>query len=787
MGSEATSHRSSRWLIAAFGFTTLLGAFLLFEVQPLISKAILPWFGGVPAVWTTCMLFFQVLLLAGYIYAHLLQRWLSARNQATVHLAVVIVAAMVLPILPGVEWRPPDGSSPTWRILLLLAGTVGLPYFALAATSPLVQTWFRGSLPGRSPYRLYALSNLGSLVALLAYPLAIEPALDLPRQSSAWTVLFVLYAVACAAALVCVWAGRPSSPAEWHALKGRSGSPDVASRAPDHALSGRATPEVLSGRAMRPTWIDRLSWLALPALASLLLLAATNHICQDIAVVPLLWVVPLALYLLSFIVCFDHARWYVWPVWAALTALAMVGAVLCDAFHEAVLSNVGLVMLLGIYFLALFCACMVCHGELARRKPDPDHLTEFYLLIAAGGAIGGVLVAVVAPLLFSSYLEWQVGVAAAAVLSCGLLALRGVRRRDWLLRDLCFGGFGFVVVVGLGYAVLFPYWLSEPAAPQVVQGRIDRARNFFGIVSVNNDHLSEADTDRYRLLINGRIRHGCQFLDPARRRLPTSYYGKPSGVGRAIRYLQAAGPIRIGAIGLGAGTLAAYARPGDTLVFYEINPEVVRMARQYFTYLSDCRGDWKVVMGDARLSLLAELDPPPVAEAEPSGQRTIVTRSGSAGSGPGESSHPVAGGADGAPSAPAAPPKPFDLLVVDAFTGDAIPTHLLTREVLAIYRRRLTPKGVVAFHVSNTYLRLSPIVQRLADDGGMLATRINHVAPPNELNLVSSSTWMLLTRDEAFVRDLPSDPPDWARDGIDVPLWTDQYSNLFRILKSRHE
>jgi protein-L-isoaspartate O-methyltransferase len=468
-----------------------------------------------------------------------------------------------------------------------------------------------------------------------------------------------------------------------------------------------------------------------------MLLASTNHVCQDVAVVPLLWVVPLALYLLSFIICFDHARWYVRPVWATAAVLTLLGAVLNDCLNDK-LFHFGLLPQLAIYFSALFGACMVCHGELVRRKPDPRHLTEFYLLIAAGGALGGVMVAVVAPLLFSMYLEWQVGVAASAVLSFGMLTARGAHRRKWLVRDLCYGAFAFVAVVGFGYAVLWPYWLRQPS-PQALIGSLDRARNFFGTVAVTQESLSDKPVDRYRVLVNGRIRHGCQFVDPSRRHEPTSYYGEPSGVGRAIRYLQKAGPIRIGAIGLGTGTLAAYARPGDTLVFYEINPEVVRMARQYFTYLGDCRGELQLVMGDARLSLASEL-----------GRQR------------------------------------FDLLVVDAFSGDAIPTHLLTREALDIYRRHLAPKGVVAFHVSNTYLRLAPIVRRLADDCGMLATRIDHdPTQTEEWKLLSGSTWVLLTRDGAFARAVPSDPPDWPDDGRNVPLWTDQYSNLFRILKSR--
>jgi len=700
--SQTTNAPSARWSIAVFGVTILVSAFLLFQVQPLVSKAVLPWFGGCPAVWTTCMLFFQVVLFAGYVYAHLLQRWLAPRRQVAVHLAVV-VGALALPILPGTCWKPLDDSNPTWQILLLLAGTVGLPYFALSATSPLVQAWFSGAWPGRSPYRLYALSNFGSLAALLSYPFVFEPAFDLPMQSVLWSWAFVLYAALCAAILAGLW--RCVSPV------------------PKAEETGGVSPS--------PTWLDRFRWLALPACASLMLLAATNHICQDVAAVPFLWVMPLSLYLLSFIICFEHERWYARRSWAAAVVFALMGVVVYDFFRQDY--PLGLTLELILNCAALFFACMTCHGELARLKPSPRHLTEFYLMIAAGGALGGLFVAVVAPLVFSTYLEWQIAVVASALLAVGLLILPGRAGRRGIL---CYAMLSPVAAAGLSY---FFFWGFDPVPP------LDRARNFFGVVTVKEDFVTvkkagddsadAANEERIHefLLVHGRITHGRQFADPAKRRWPTSYYGESSGVGKAIRCLQKSGPVRVGAIGLGIGTLASYARPGDEFCFYEINPEVVRMAKQHFTYLADCYGKYDIVLGDARLSLESE-----------------------------------------------EPPQKFDLLVLDAFSGDSIPTHLLTSEAFDIYQRHLAPGGVIAVHVSNKYLRLAPVVRRLAEHCGMGASRIYDNG--DESRLLSPNDWVLATRNAAFLKANPSDPLDWGADNLPASLWTDQYSNLFQIL-----
>jgi hypothetical protein len=768
---------SRRGLVAVFGGTIVLSAFLLFQVQPLVSKAILPWFGGSAAVWTTCILFFQVVLFGGYVYAHLLQRWLQPQRQVGFHLGLAAVALLLLsiaPVVPTASWKPSAGSNPTLWILLLLTCTVGLPYFALSATSPLVQAWFSGTYPGRSPYRLYALSNAGSLAALLSYPFVFEPAFELRTQSLLWSGAFVLYAALCAATLVSLWKGsevRGQGPGGSDSTSPNlqiSKSPNSPGPHPSPLPEGEGTNSV----SLSPSWLDRFRWVALPACASLVLLATTNHVCQDVAVVPFLWVVPLALYLLSFIITFEHARWYVRPLWAAGAVLAMMGSAAND-FNQLSQGDTpppGLFQELTLYFGAMFCTCMVCHGELARLKPSPRRLTEFYLLVSAGGAVGGIFVGVVAPLWFRDYFEWQISVAVSIALSACLLIVPRWRTDSDATRPRTGIRGAQTVVAGSPRDRKGPREKTAVASiqagsresfylPLILRGSLlmcvtavivaylvfwtvsyhymlDRARTFFGVVSVS-DLYSGIPGRREHRLKNGHITHGQQFVDPAKRRWPTTYYGETSGVGRAIRYLQRSGPVRVGAIGLGIGTLAAYAGPGDTFRFYEINPKVEDMARKHFTYLADCRGKAEVVLGDARLSLEAE------RESEPG--------------------------------------RKYDILVLDAFTGDAIPVHLLTREAFEVYTQRLRQGGVIAAHVSNDYLRLAPVVRRLGEEFGMQASRIFDAGDPKRLT--APSFWVIVSQDRSFLEANPSEPRDWGEDGGPAPLWTDQYSNLFQILK----
>jgi len=695
---------AARWPIWALAGTILLSALLLFQVQPLVSKYILPWFGGCPAVWTTCLLFFQTLLFGGYLYAHLGQRLLTPRGQVAVHVLLVATALMLLPIAPGADWKPADSAAPTWRILLLLTATVGLPYFALSATSPLIQAWFSRSYPGRSPYRLYALSNVGSLVGLVSYPFLIEPAFELDTQSALWSLVFGGYALLCFLCGAWLWRLRPAASQSAYAVESAGGQPQSRTTAP-------------------PTW-HRAAWLVLPACASLMLLATTNHVCQDVAVVPFLWVVPLTLYLLSFILCFDSPRWYVRSVWAGAAAMT----ILAVAGYKWFGFSLDFAPELVLYFSALFAACMVCHGELVRLRPDPRHLTEFYLLMAAGGALGGVFVNLVAPWMFSNFWEWQIGLIACYVLAVTVLASAGSNSQSRSLRNL------LIVATAIVGSTCIITWLAD--RPSHGWTLVERSRNFYGVVAVQQAAPDDPEHHVLRLM-HGVTAHGVQCVAVDKSRWPTTYYGQESGVGQAIRFFRGR-KIRVGLVGLGVGTLATFAQPGDHYRFYEINPAVETLARERFAYLRDCRGAWEVVPGDARLSLERELEE------------------------------------DG--------PQNYHVLVLDAFSSDAIPTHLLTCEAFDFYRRHLAADGVIAFHITNRYLDLAPVVRGLARHYVWKTILVRTKGDAERL--LAPASWMLLTRNEEILEAVsPGTAPEDEDDR--TTLWTDHYSNLFGILKKR--
>jgi hypothetical protein len=753
----------------AYALTIFTGAFLLFQVQPLIGKYILPWFGGSPGVWTTCLLFFQTLLLGGYAYAHCSTRWLKPKHQALLHLGLLALALALLPITPDDSWKPSVAGDPTWRILTLLTVNLGLPYFVLSATGPLLQQWFSQTNPGRSPYRLYALSNVGSLLALLSYPFLFEPSLSRRTQASLWSAGLGLFVLACG---YCAWRLRRFD----------------GTVAPVAAAAGAAT-EIASS----PSGRDRVLWLILPATASVLLLATTNKLCLDVAVIPFLWVLPLSLYLLTFIVCFDSPRWYV--RWLFGASLVIGCAVVCDllisSYHASLIKQI-----VG-YSAALFVGCMFCHGELYRLKPHPRHLTSFYLFVAAGGALGGFLVAVVAPLVFNSYLElhvglgvlsllaaiiciqdkswsltWGVGVGAVLAtlvlptLHCSFAGGFGAAMTAWgqectrfysdqwwrlgllaLLGAVCFADVRRGVLRewqprAASYALALALGLDVVLALQVRDAdklAISHSRNFYGTLTVF-EYEKNDPAEHYYLLQHGKITHGLQFTDPAKSIRATSYYGEKSGVGLALLNLPYLKNRRIGLVGLGTGTLATYGSPGDTLRIYEINPQVRHLAETRFTYLATSLARVEVVMGDARLSLENEL------------QRHESQQ--------------------------------FDLLALDAFSSDAIPVHLLTKEAFALYLQHLQPDGVIAVHISNRYLDLEPVVANVAKQFGLSVVTISD---DNEDDWwVYATTWMLVTRNPALfqidaIRKVAT-PPD-QRAAAAVPLWTDDYASLWRILK----
>ena len=686
--------------MALYALTIFLSAFLLFQVQPLIGKYVLPWFGGAPGVWTTCMLFFQTVLLAGYAYAHLLRMRLSEKQQAAVHLAVMVGAVLLLPIAPSAAWKPEQAGDPTWRILAVVAASVGVPYFVLSATSPLLQAWFSVTHPSRSPYRLYALSNAGSLLALATYPFLIEPMLRLKTQTLAWSAGFVVFVVLgglCAARLL--RAGRAGATAE--------------------------APAEAAAIVARTGWGSWVLWLALSACGSVMLLATTNQMCMDVGVVPFLWVLPLSLYLLSFIVCFNSDRAYWRPVfWPLLVASA--GVVIWLLVQGVYL---GIVWQIIGYSAALFVICMVCHGELARLKPHPRRLTAFYLMSSAGGAVGGLLVTVGAPLVLNAYRELHIGLWACLALAVVAFLHERAHLARWrpAWQILLFSTGSLAVLVAAAVGLVWQVRTEE-------ESTVSMSRNFYGVLQVEK-YGSEMLGDVRYILRHGRILHGCQCASGPARRKPTEYYWEKTGVGLSVLNRRPGSPLRVGVVGLGVGTMAAYGREGDVYRFYEINPEVRRLATTEFTYLPDSAARCEVILGDARLSLERE------------------------------------------------PPQEYDVLVLDAFTSDAIPIHLLTQEAFAIYRRHLKRDGVLAVHVSNRFLDLRPVVVGQADRLGM-ASAIIHSDDDGRTEY-SSATWILVTGDKDFLES-PAIQPAVAtasEEPFTPCLWTDDYSDLFSILK----
>ncbi len=686
-----------------------LGAFLLFQVQPLLAKRILPWFGGSAAVWTACMLFFQVMLLIGYGYAHFLQK-LPPRRQAHVHGFLLLASLLIMPLSPSAAWKPTTPGDPTLRILGLLAATVGLPYLLLSATSPLVQAWVSRERPGWQPWRLFALSNTGSLLALLSYPVLIEPFQTLPTQAWAWTLTFGAY-VACAVAMA--WRARVL---------------------PERTEEGPAEDAPGPGFGLRAFWV------ALAFVPSLLLLSITSHLSTNVAPIPFLWVLPLCLYLLSFILTFEHPRWYVRTVWLGLLgpclwamSMLLMGRAMdlptwAQSKWTSKLANAlyvhGPVRLQVVVFgLGIFTVCMVCHGELARLKPQPRSLTSFYLSLSIGGALGGVFAGLVAPRIFDSLLELPLG-----LVLCGILAFIA-----WA-KDAPQGSIApqkaLMLVLALATGGVFA--MGVRYRREAANGSLMQARNFYGALRVKEEGEGE---DRMRLLLHGTINHGGQFTTPELVGEPATYYGWSSGVGRALADLQLRGPVKAGIIGLGSGGLLTYVRPGDTFRVYEINPLVETLARTWFRSLPQAPAPVAVVMGDARLMLERE---------------------------------PVQG---------------YDLLAVDAFSSDSIPVHLLTREAFAAYRRHLKPSGILAVHISNRYLDLKPVLVAEASSGGWHAVWMDDEAK-EEPEGVYASDWVLLSRDpqslagpkvKALAKPLESRRT--------VRRWTDDFSNLYRILK----
>lgn len=671
-----------------YAVTIFLSAFLLFCVQPLMGRFVLPWFGGSAAVWTACLLFFQVVLLLGYLYAYAAVRWFAPRGQARLHVVLLLCSLVFLPLWPSARLKPLGTEEPTLRILLLLTVTVGLPYMLLASTSPLMQAWYVRTSPTGAPYRLFALSNLGSMLALIGYVTVVEPRYTLGLQSIGWSASYGLF-IACAG----LCAIRSTRDAPW----------------PD---SLGATTAVPPSRGLQTLW------LALAACASVLLMAITHHVSQNVAPVPFLWVGMLSVYLLSFIICFEgHGLYWRWLYYPLLVAALSAMSYYLKSGNE----NVSAWQIIPIFLAALFVMCMVCHGELSGLRPPPRHLTSFYLMVSVGGALGGVFTGVIAPIVFPGYFELQVGLVACPLLVL-IVSLRDARWR----RGLRLATLGTVM---LGGVVPFAWFLTQQARVQL-DGRLLTVRGFYGVLSVTKS--DEGTSEEHLSLTNGTICHGEQFTSGLRRRAPTSYYGPDSGVGLAISATRGAWTHRVGVVGLGAGTLAAYGRRGDVYRFYEINPLDIAIARTAFTYLNDARERLEVVLGDARLNMEREA------------------------------------------------PQHYDVLAVDAFSSDAIPLHLLTVEAFSQYFRHLSRRGILAVHISNHYLNLAPVVRAAAEYHGRKSVKIDADGGDNGLLY---SEWVLIAADQGLLRSSTFGKATDVESIAGFRTWTDDYASLIGVLK----
>ncbi len=732
-----TSPAASRALTLLFAFTLLVSACLLFWVQPLVTKQLLPRFGGSPAVWTTASMFFQVLLLAGYCYAHALARTGSLRRQILVHLAVLAgMAALTLPMHLAADAgaTATDGTGiPALSLLMLLTAALGLPFFALAATAPLLQRWFSRLQHARAadPYFLYAASNLGSLGALIAFPFLLEPRYGLTQQNLAWSAGCALLALLVALCGVAAWRWRHATDV-----------PDT------------AAPAMPSTTA---AWPERLRWIVLAFAPSSLLLGVTQYATSEIAAVPLLWLIPLFLYLLTFVLVFaarppvPHTWMLRLQPWVVIL-LALVWTL-----------NNHLPVLL-VHLAVFFVSAMVCHGELARTRPAVTRLTEFYLCMAVGGALGGIFNAVVAPLVFDALYEYPLVIALACLLRPAPAGAARATAGDFLwplalaagyaalsafnLRPFALGNWGIALYLEfLGVALYLCH--KRPlrfglmvgvvllAAPFVHSSDtvLARERSFFGVHAV----LKES-TGKFHVLMHGVTVHGAQYLDPEKRREPTAYFHRDSPVGQLFHAIEKRPVTTVAAIGLGAGTIACYRRPGQDWTFFELDPLVVRLARdtRYFSFLADCAPDARIVLGDGRLTFAAE------------------------------------------------PDGHFDVIVVDTFSSDAIPVHMITREAMALYLRKLKPNGIIIFHISNQYLDLAPVLATLAADAGVVSLQPGPrmSLPPEDRFGAMESLWVVVSRKIEPLRTLvdeegwlPLPAPPQARP------WTDDYSNLPGALK----
>jgi len=695
-----------RGLRALFALTIFLGAFLLFQLQPMMGRILLPWFGGASAVWTTCLLFFQAVLLVGYIYAHTVAVRCRPGAQSAIHIALLLASLLALLFAsPERIWNGLESQPPVAQVLLILGLTIGLPYMVLASTSPLCQYWHHSVFPHGGAYRLYAVSNAGSLLGLLSYPLVVERLLPVAGQRKLWLILFCLFSLLnlCCLAWVIKSAGNRRDGQE-------------------------TTPQ----RSAAPDARDVVWWLIFAALGSGTLLAITNQMTHEIAVVPFLWVLPLSLYLITFIICFHRESWYDrrWSVILMIFSVPLATHLLLEGSELLIHWQI-----LG-YLVVLFAICMCCHGEMVRLKPLPDHLTFFYICVAGGGALGGAFVGIVAPVFFSGYWEYHLLI----FISCCAVFTRWIITRDKS------GWFRHRVVVWGPLALFLTLLFTLLVVLTVLKTihRVDMRRNFYGAVAVYDRPSPKGIV---RILNHGRIIHGSQIQTPERQYDPISYYGPRSGAALALRYhpklarRDENGSFRVGIIGLGIGTVSAFAEDGDLHDYFEINPEVVSLAQEYFTYLDDSPAKIRIFVGDGRVELARR-------RASEPGHR-------------------------------------YDVLIVDAFSSDAIPAHFLTRECFALYDRCLAADGVLVLNISNRFLSLDPVVRGLAEEAGFNVICLAQDSVKDEE--LYASTWSIVTRNESFLQrpEVLEARADCPAAELDPIVWTDNFISLWHVMRRK--
>jgi spermidine synthase len=654
--------------------------------------------------------------------------------QAQIHVLLLVLAAFLASkVLPGADLRPQSPDSPVSQVLLILGVSVGLPYFCLATTGPLVQHWFTNTAHAQSVFRLYALSNVGSFLALLSFPYLLEPWLEQQEMGRLWTAGFWVFALLCLPVALGAWQ-RPSQAGV--------GSSELGEDAPAMPTSAHADAQV------KPSLAQRFSWIGLPALASLVFIAATDQISHDVAPEPRLWISTLGLYLVTFILTFDHPRWYRPKLFAVLTlALLLITAGMSDIPRWLGISwDYGVNEVRWSHFALLFVVCMLCHGELYRRRPvDTRWLTEFYLCMSIGGAFGGLFVTLVATQWFDDYHEWLMALVLVALLACHVVFRTAGPRSGWAGRVP--GLITAAVMVALLVAMQNPWSWREVNQDGRTEILLDQDRNFYGTVSVKERRFAAEPERNDRVFFSGNVTHGQQFLSDALRHVPTTYYARDSGIGETLLWAMEQKPtLSVALIGLGAGTLANYAREGDAYDFYEINPAAVRFAQQWFDNLASCKArEQNILLGDARLRM----------EQLPK-------------------------------------EKLYDVIVLDAFTGGSVPIHLLTQEAFRIYKEHLKPDGYIAINITNAYLNLYPIVKAQSEVLG-LAYRHKYQAA-DEVRNIRRNLHFIMTQDQTYLKAHPSvnrevrdDQGRLVRnepvDQKGLRLWTDQFSSIAPIAK----